>query len=140
MDKMGKVRGRSQEKPQMGSMISGEGVLFMLKCLLLSYVLTAGLLLLLAVLLYRFSLQEKAVNIGIIVIYIVVTFLAGLLAGKRACSRTYVWALLMGVLYFVVLALVSLAVNRSVEDVATNFVTVLCLCCGSGMLGGMLSN
>ena len=34
MDKMGKVRGRSQEKPQMGSMISGEGVLFMLKCLL----------------------------------------------------------------------------------------------------------
>ena len=140
MDKMGKVRGRSQEKPQMGSMISGEGVLFMLKCLLLSYVLTAGLLLLLAVLLYRFSLQEKAVNIGIIVIYIVVTFLAGLLAGKRAGSRKFVWGLLMGVLYFVVLALVSLAVNRSVVDVASYFVTVLCLCCGSGMLGGMLSN
>ncbi len=140
MEKMGKIRRRSQEKPQMGSMVSGEGILFMLKCLLLSYVLTAGLLLLLAVLLYRFSLQEKIVNIGIIVIYIAVTFLAGLLAGKRAGSRKFVWGLLMGVLYFIVLALVSLAVNRSVEDVATNFVTVFCLCGGSGMLGGMLSN
>ncbi len=140
MEKMGKMRRRSHEKPQMGSMVSGEGVLFMMKCLLLSYVLTAGLLLLLAVLLYRFSLQEKIVNIGIIVIYIAVTFFAGLLAGKRAGSRKFVWGLLMGVLYFVVLALVSLAVNRSVEDVAANFVTVFCLCGGSGMMGGMLSN
>ena len=49
-----------------------------------AYVLTAGLLLLLALLLYRFSLQERLVNISIIVIYIVVTFLAGWLAGKRA--------------------------------------------------------
>ena len=123
----------------MGNMLSGEGILFIMKCLLFSYVLTAGLLLLLALLLYRFSLQEKIVNIGIIVIYIAVTFLAGLLAGKRAGSRKFLWGLCMGTLYFAVLALVSLAVNRSIADVATNFVTVFCLCAGSGMLGGMLS-
>ena len=111
----------------MGNMLSGEGILFIMKCLLFSYVLTAGLLLLLALLLYRFSLQEKIVNIGIIVIYIAVTFLAGLLAGKRAGSRKFLWGLCMGTLYFAVLALVSLAVNRSIADVATNFVTVFCL-------------
>lgn len=124
----------------MGNMLSGEGILFIMKCLLFSYVLTAGLLLLLALLLYRFSLQEKIVNIGIIVIYIAVTFLAGLLAGKRAGSRKFLWGLCMGTLYFAVLALVSLAVNRSIADVATNFVTVFCLCTGSGMLGGMLAH
>lgn len=124
----------------MGNMQSGEGILFIMKCLLFSYVLTAGLLLLLALLLYRFSLQEKIVNIGIIVIYIAVTFLAGLLAGKRAGSRKFLWGLCMGTLYFAVLALVSLAVNRSIADVATNFVTVFCLCAGSGMLGGMLAH
>lgn len=124
----------------MGNMLSGEGILFIMKCLLFSYVLTAGLLLLLALLLYRFSLQEKIVNIGIIAIYIAVTFLAGLLAGKRAGSRKFLWGLCMGTLYFAVLALVSLAVNRSIADVATNFVTVFCLCAGSGMLGGMLAH
>ena len=140
MERMGRMRSKNKGEPQMGNMLSGEGSLFIMKCLLFSYVLTAGLLLLLALLLYRFSLQEKIVNIGIIVIYIAVTFLAGLLAGKRAGSRKFLWGLCMGTLYFAVLALVSLAVNRSIADVATNFVTVFCLCAGSGMLGGMLAH
>lgn len=140
MERMGRMRSKNKGEPQMGNMLSGEGILFIVKCLLFSYVLTAGLLLLLALLLYRFSLQEKIVNIGIIVIYIAVTFLAGLLAGKRAGNRKFLWGLCMGTLYFAVLALVSLAVNRSIADVATNFVTVFCLCAGSGMLGGMLAH
>lgn len=140
MERMGRMRSKNKGEPQMGNMLSGEGILFIIKCLLFSYVLTAGLLLLLALLLYRFSLQEKIVNIGIIVIYIAVTLLAGLLAGKRAGSRKFLWGLCMGTLYFAVLALVSLAVNRSIADVATNFVTVFCLCAGSGMLGGMLAH
>ena len=140
MERMGRMRSKNKGEPQMGNMLSGEGILFIMKCLLFSYVLTAGLLILLALLLYRFSLQEKIVNIGIIVIYIAVTFLAGLLAGKRAGSRKFLWGLCMGTLYFAVLALVSLAVNRSIADVATNFVTVFCLCAGSGMLGGMLAH
>ena len=140
MERMGRMRSKNKGEPQMGNMLSGEGILFIMKCLLFSYVLTAGLLLLLALLLYRFSLQEKIVNIGIIVIYIAVTFLAGLLAGKRAGSRKFLWGLCMGTLYFAVLALVSLAVNRSIADVATNFVTVFCLCAGSGMLGGMVAH
>lgn len=140
MEKTGKMRTRNKEESRTGNMISGEGILFMLKSLLFSYMLTAGLLLLLALLLYRFGLQEKVVNIGIIAIYIAVTFFAGLLVGKRAGNRKFLWGLLMGTMYFAVLALVSLAVNRSISDVASNFVTVFCLCGGSGMLGGMLSH
>ena len=112
---------------------------FILKCLLLSYLLTTGLLLLLALLLYRFELTEKVVSVCIIGIYILVTFLAGFLAGKREGSRKFLWGLLLGGLYFLILIVISLPVNRGMGEVGGNFFTVLILCCGSGMLGGMLS-
>ena len=112
---------------------------FILKCLLLSYLLTTGLLLLLALLLYRFELTEKVVSVCIIGIYILVPFLAGFLAGKREGSRKFLWGLLLGGLYFLILIVISLTVNQGMSEVGGNFFTVLILCCGSGMLGGMLS-
>ncbi len=112
---------------------------FILKCLLISYLLTTGLLLLLALMLYRFDLSEKTVSICIIGIYIIITFLAGFLAGKREGSRKFLWGLLMGGLYFTILIVISLIINQGMNEVSGNFFTVLVLCCGSGMLGGMLS-
>ena len=94
---------------------------------------------LLALLVYRFGLSEKIVSRAIIGIYIAATFMAGFITGKRQKNRKFLWGLVMGGLYFFVLVLLSLAVNRSFQDVASNFVTVLILCAGSGMLGGMLS-
>ena len=114
-------------------------ITFVLKSLLFSYLLTAGLLLLLSLLLYRFSLSERIVSISITGIYIVVTFLAGFLAGKREGSRKFLWGLMMGCLYFLILALVSLIVNHGMSSLSTSLLTVLVLCAGSGMLGGMLS-
>lgn len=112
---------------------------FILKSLLISYLLTAGLLLLLALLLYRFGLSEKIVSLCITGIYILVTFLAGFLMGKREGNRKFLWGLFMGGLYFLVLALVSLAVNHGISGLTTSFFSVLFLCTLSGMLGGMLS-
>ncbi|MCL2718417.1 MAG: TIGR04086 family membrane protein [Lachnospiraceae bacterium] len=114
-------------------------VTFILKCLLFAYLITAGLLLLLALLLYRFELSEQIVSIAIIVIYVAVTFLAGFVAGKKMGARKFLWGLMMGALYFVVLILVSLAVNKGLGGVTNDFVTVMLLCTGSGMLGGMVS-
>ena len=116
-----------------------EKAIFIIKCMLGAYILTAGLLLLLAFMLYRFGLSEKVVSICIIMVYIIVTFLAGLLAGKREGKRKYLWGLVMGVLYFGILVAVSLVVNKGIEDVAGNMMTVFFLCAGSGMLGGMVS-
>lgn len=112
---------------------------FILKCLLFSYLLTTGLLLLLALMLYRFQLSEKTVSICIIGIYIIVTFLAGFIAGKREGSRKFLWGLFMGAMYFIILLLISLGVNHGISNSSTNFLTVLMLCGGSGMLGGMVS-
>ena len=112
---------------------------YLLKNLLFSYILTAGLLLLLAFFLYKFDLTERPVSIAIIVIYVVATFFAGFVTGKKLGNRQFLWGLLMGTAYFVVLALVSLAVKQSPDALGQSFFTTLMLCAGGGMLGGMLS-
>lgn len=110
-----------------------------IKCLLTAYLLTLGALLLLALLLYRFQLSEQIVNIGIIVIYVIAAFAAGFLSGKCMQDRRFLWGLLVGGLYFAVLALLTLAVNHSFRDIGNHFFTTLMICAGSGMLGGMVS-
>lgn len=116
-----------------------EKVIFITKCMLAAYLLTAGLLLLLAFMLYKFGLSEKVVSICIIAIYIAVTFLTGFLVGKRADKRRFLWGLLTGCTYFVILVLVSVIVNHGFQDIAGNMLTVFFMCACSGMLGGMVS-
>ena len=135
-------RGGVMEKkprPRNTSEESGIPVIFLLKSLLFSYILTGGLLLLLALLLYRFGLSEKIVSVCIIVIYVGATFFAGFLTGKKMKNRKFLWGLVMGGAYFLVLVVVSLAVNRSVGELSDSFLTTLVLCAGGGMLGGMVS-
>ena len=107
------------------------------KALLVSYLLAGGLLLLLAGLLYRFRLDEGKIQIGIILIYIVSCFAGGFLAGKMMKSRKFLWGVLLGLLYFLIMTLVSLAVNRGLQDGTTSYFTTFLLCMGGGMLGGM---
>ncbi|HJA94226.1 MAG TPA: TIGR04086 family membrane protein [Candidatus Eisenbergiella merdipullorum] len=114
-------------------------ILFLLKCLLLSYLLTGACLMLLALLLYKLRLSEQIVSIAIIVIYVAAVFLAGFLAGKRMKNRRFLWGLAAGLAYFGIMVLVSLAVNHSLRGLDTHFLSTLILCAAGGMLGGMLS-
>ncbi len=113
--------------------------LFLLKSLLFSYILTGGLLLLLALLLYKAGLSQKVVSVCIILIYVIATFFAGFITGKKLKNRKFLWGALMGTLYFVVLVVISLIVNRQPGILTGSFATTLILCGGGGMLGGMLS-
>ena len=114
-------------------------VIFLLKCLLFSYIITALLLLLLAFLLFKLGLTEKIVSIAIIAIYVAAAFFAGFVTGKKMGSRKFLWGLFMGGIYFLVLAAISLAVNHSVKELTDSLLTTMVLCTGGGMLGGMLS-
>lgn len=113
-------------------------VIFYLKCLLVSYILTVGLLLFLALFLYRFGLTEKTVSVAIIFIYIAASLFAGFVSGKKMGSRKFLWGLLAGVLYFTILLCVSLVIEQGAASISGNLVTVFLICAGSGMLGGML--
>lgn len=69
----------------------GVPVPVLVKCLLASYVLTLLLLCLLALLLYKLHLTEGMVTIAISAIYVVTTFTAGFLAGKKMERRKFLW-------------------------------------------------
>lgn len=114
-------------------------LLRMMKALLTSYVITGLLLLVLAFLLYQFQLNKSVVDIGIVAIYILSCFIGGFIEGKIMGTKKYIWGALIGLLYFVLLTIISLAVNQGFDGNTSNFITSLLLCTAGGMLGGMLS-
>lgn len=121
----------------------GEGkegipMLALAKCLLASYVLTLLLLCLLAFLLYKLHLTEGMVTIAISAIYVLTTFTAGFLAGKRMETRKFLWGAIVGAAYFAILALVSVLVKTPETSLGNSFWTTLVLCVAGGTLGGML--
>ena len=107
--------------------------------LLLSYLITIGGLLLLALLLYKIPLSESAVNIGIILIYILSTFLTSFICGKKMKKRKFLWGFILGTSYFLVLLVISLITNQSNVILGTNVLTSFMICAGAGTLGGMLA-
>jgi len=121
------------------SVEKGIPVLFFGKSLIFSYILTILLLLLLTLLVYKAGFTEKMVSVAVIVVYVIATFFAGFLVGKKMQSRKFLWGLLMGAAYFLILLLVSLVVNRDAGGLGNSVATTFVLCAGGGMLGGMLS-
>lgn len=116
-----------------------EKVMWVLKSLLASYIVTGLLLLLLTFLLYQFDLDEQKVTAGIIVTYVVSTFVGGFIIGKLTRTKKFIWGLIIGVVYFLLLFLISLGVYREFNSNGMNMITTILLCLGGGMLGGMLS-
>ena len=114
-------------------------ILTLLKCLLASFLVTGLLLLLLAMFLYKLGLTEKIVSIAIIAIYVLSTFFAGFLTGKKLKTRKFLWGLIEGIAYFAVLTLLSLILNGSLGSGPNSILTTFILNAAGGTLGGMLS-
>lgn len=113
--------------------------IWLLKALLAGYVVTGVLLMILALLLYKIDLDEQKVTMGIIATYVISTFTGGFIMGKLVEEQRFVWGLILGVMYFLLLFAVSFAVNHQLQSNGTNLITTLLLCAGGGMLGGMVS-
>lgn len=117
----------------------GTQVFQILKALLASYIVTGILLFAVTFFLYKFEWDEQMVTAGIIVIYVLSTFVGGFILGKIRKARKFMWGLIIGVLYFALLFLISFGVYRNFDGNGTNVITTLLLCAGGGMLGGMLA-
>jgi putative membrane protein (TIGR04086 family) len=59
--------------------------------------------------------------------------------GKRMGRRRFLWGILMGAVYFLVLLAGSILLNKGVTSDALHMGTTLVMCMASGMIGGMLS-
>ena len=91
-------------------------VLKVLSTLLIMYILTGVALFVLAFLLYKMELTENIVTIGITVIYVVSGLLGGIIIGKRMKTRRFLWGIIMGAAYFLVLLIGSALLNRGLTS------------------------
>ena len=114
-------------------------VMWVLKALLASYIVTGILLLLLTMALYKMELNEKMVSAAIVAIYVMATLIGGILIGKMAKVKRFIWGLGLGIAYFDLLLLITLGVYHTLNGDGANLVTTFILCAGGGMVGGMIS-
>ncbi|MDD5803804.1 TIGR04086 family membrane protein [Blautia sp. HCP3S3_H10_1] len=110
-----------------------------LKSLLFSYAVTGVFLLFLAFLLFQFDLGEKPVSVGIVAVYILSCLLGGFMAGKIVRKDKYLWGILLGVFYYLLLVTVSFIVKGKWDMSLMHAITTFLMCLGGGALGGMLS-
>ena len=114
-------------------------VIWWIKSLLASYIVTGILLWVLTFFMYKFELNEKIVSAAIVGIYVVSTLIGGMIIGKLTKSKRYLWGMVLGIIYFVLLLLITLGVYRTLNGDSVSIVTSLILCAGGGMTGGMIS-
>ena len=113
--------------------------LVIISTLLIMYVITGLALLALALLLFKMQLSENIVSISIMVIYIISCLIGGLVAGRRLKVRRFLWGVAVGAVYFAVLLIGTLLMNRGISSDAVHVVTTLIMCMAAGMIGGMIS-
>ena len=113
--------------------------MWMVKALLAAYVVTGILLIILALALYKFELNEGAVTAGVTAVYLISTFTGGLVVGKLAKVRRFLWGIVLGILYFALLLLVTVGIYRTFHGSSTEILVTFALCAGGGRAGGMIS-
>lgn len=103
------------------------------------YVITFLGIVVVAFLLLMFQISENVVDIGIILIYILACLGCGFIIGRRTKTKKFLWGMVSGGVYFILLIVISLCMHHSPGNVGSDLMTVLLLCVGSGTLGGMIS-
>ncbi|TAH64339.1 MAG: TIGR04086 family membrane protein [Anaerolineaceae bacterium] len=114
-------------------------VIYILEALVFSYIITGLLLLLLSFLMLKLELSSVVISGAINLAYIASAFTGGFFIGKKTEQKRFIWGLFVGVLYFIILMLVSLMMNRVGALPLGSLFTVFIITGLSGMLGGMIS-
>ena len=123
----------------MNRLEKNQKIIWLLKALLFSYVVTGISLLLLSVLLYKFEWNEHLVSAAIVAVYVLSTVVGGIVIGRLVRTRRFFWGLLLGNLYFILLLVITIILYRSLSGNGLNMLTAWILCTGGGMTGGMIS-
>ncbi len=114
-------------------------IIYILEALVFSYIITALLLLILSFLMLKLDISSTVISGVINLSYIISTFIGGFFIGKKTEQRKFLWGLIVGIFYFVILMLISLMMNHGSVLPLGNLFTVFIITSLSGMLGGMIS-
>lgn len=113
-------------------------IINILKVLILSYVITALLLLLGAFIMYKAGLGESMVRVITLIIYGVSTISGGLLYAKIMKSRKLLRGALIGLIYYIMLFIVSCIIRRGLPEEIARIPISVGICIIGGALGGLM--
>lgn len=128
-----------KKNPSQGASPGGSCGGALLKSVILSYIFTAVLLLLISFIMYKLDPPETVARAGVILTYILSCFAGGFMMGKQVLKRQFLWGMVLGLVYFILLFIVSLLLGHVILTKLPSVLTVLLMCALGGTLGGMLS-
>lgn len=111
----------------------------LLRGLVLAGVVSMVILLILAFVMLKLQPDTEKLELGIMLVYGLSCFCGGWYSGRKMGRRKYLWGLIVGVLYFVLLFAVSGMSDKEVRPELVHSLTALVLCGAGGMLGGMVA-
>ena len=100
---------------------------------------SALLLLGLSAAVFYMELPANIIQIGITVIYLLSGLMGGLLVGKMQREKKFLWGIITGIVFFLLLLVLSLLYNSGHIVDVVHMLSVLVLTVLSSMIGGMIS-
>lgn len=82
-----------------------------------------------------FPVSERVVDIGILILYILSCFVAGRIIRKRTWNKRFLWGLLIGDAYYLILVLMSVMCGSITAMSVKDVITSLVICGVSAALG-----
>ena len=104
-----------------------------------SFIVSFMLLLIFAMIMYASDVSNNVVGVMVVITYFVSTLIGGFYVGSRVNEKKFMWGIILGIVYFVLLMIVSVISNKG--DVALDISILIALVVSSigGMVGGMVS-
>ena len=110
-----------------------------LKCVALSYIITLLSIIIFAFIVYKTYMSDESIQLGVIIIYCISSFIGGFAIGKKLKKNKFIWGLLNGFSYFVILLIISIITGGELATNSSMIAKALSSSLISGMLGGMIS-
>ena len=110
-----------------------------IKGLIVSYLVSGAGLLLLALLLLKYQLDERKVSAGILAVYILSGLAGGIYMGKTAERKRYLWGMILGSIYWGILMLLTIFSGAGTGSGVKGAFLTLLICAGSSTLGAMVT-
>ncbi len=109
------------------------------QALIISYLVTAFFVLVYALAVWKLDISKSILKGAVIFLYIISAAIGGLYIGKKQKEKKFLWGMLTGCLYFLILFMITVLSEGFSGHFGMHFFTTLFICAMSGTLGGMVA-
>ncbi|MCR5835911.1 MAG: TIGR04086 family membrane protein [Lachnospiraceae bacterium] len=89
------------------------------------------------IIILKFNLDDSSLKMIVCITYFVAAFFGGIVMASAGKNRKFLWGMTCGVLYFMIILVVSLIVPGKDVTNGMSVFTCFIICALSGCLGGM---